>query len=188
MVGQKIYGKNMMLSDQISYDYLIKRFNRKTHRNLIDRTLNHLMAFFEVGNLNILCSWFCERDVFLLKKMGYNLENCYFYDFDETVHEKNLQYSDNCMMKDVIFDDIPMKGVKIHRYCEYTFPIGRIYDGEFILTGCDDDSLHICNPIKSVDQLIEQNQIKDVYHFESWECKREFDRKKINYYMVIGCK
>jgi hypothetical protein len=179
---------NKLIAYNLEYDYIVKRYNRNSHKKLINRSLHHLMSLFEVENVNILCSWFCEIDVFYLKRMGYNLDKCYFYDFDEIIHDVNLLYTENCVKKDVIFDKITMNGIKIHRYCEYTYPIGKIYDGDFILVGCDDESLHICNPITSTDQLIEQNEIQKVYHHETWDCIREYDGKLINYYLVAGCK
>jgi len=185
--GQKKCGK-VMNADKFDYEYIVKRYNRKSHINLISKTLNHLITFFDEEKISFLCSWFCERDIIYLKRMGYDLNKCYFYDFDKIIHEKNMTFTDNCFNVDIIFDDIRISGVKIHRYCEYTYPVGKIYDGNFILVGNDDDSLHICNPINSIEQLIEQNELEKIYHTETWNVRREYDSKQLNYYMVIGCK
>jgi len=174
--------------NMLDYEYVFRRFKRKSHISLIDKTLNCMMNFYDNSKVNILCSWFCERDIFFLKKMGYKLEDCFFYDYDEIVHNENIKITNNCFLNDIIFDKLLIDGLKIHRYCEYTYPIGKIYHGDFILCGNDEKSLHICNPIESIQQLIDQNELNEVYYSDSWNVRREYDSKKLTYYMVAGKK
>ena len=89
---------------------------------------------------------------------------------------------------DVIFDDVtlPNDGLIIHPKCEYTYPIGRVHEGQkFLLIGNDAQEdqwtkLYNCNPITSCDQLIDQNRLKEVYHTKKWSGGYE------GYYLAWG--
>ena len=72
------------------------------------------------------------------------------------------------------------RGTCIHKFCEDTQPIGRVHEGKFLLAGCNKKRLHICNPIESTSQLIEQNNIKDVLYEEEYEFQR------VKYSIVYG--
>ena len=170
------------------YDYIRKRYYRKSHADLINKIYNYIFCNHEDNNqdYNVLCSWFCDLDLYLIKKIFLNVNNFNFFDFDEIVHDSNMKLTEKSYRKDVIFDDLNLKGNFIHRYCEYTFPVGKIYNGNFILIGNDDDKLYIPNPINSCEDLISQNNIKNVEHQETWSVIREYDQKNLNYFMVVG--
>lgn len=103
-----------------------------------------------------------KKDSFVrLQKLGYNVK----------IYEHNLYETNDPV--DVFFDHVVIPGTIVHPRCEYTYPIGKIYKGTFILVGNDGtrdewSKLYNCNPIKSVDQLIEQNEIKEVYGTKEW--------------------
>jgi hypothetical protein len=176
----------MIETDIPEYSYIINRYYRKTHRILSAEVYDSLFSFFnEDQKIHFLCSWFCEQDVINLNKMGF--QNMFFYDSDKTVFDINNKNFNNVYHNDVIFDSLKLDGVFVNKYCEYTFPVGKVYRGEFILIGCDDDSLHICNPIKSNNQLIDQNDVLNVYYRKEWSVIREYDQKHLNYFMVVGC-
>lgn len=181
MDGQKICGKVMI-------KYLFDRYNRATHTDMLARVHDTLFCYFEEDEqFHFLCSWFCNTDEYLLKEWGVKENNCHFYDFDETVYEHNIKFHKNIHLKDVIFDNLDIRGNFIQKYCEYTYPVGKIYRGNFLLVGCDDEQLFIPNPVTSIKQLIEQNNINDVWYSETWSVTREYDQKEINYYLVAGC-
>ena len=67
--------------------------------------------------------------------------------------------------------------------CEKTFPVGKMKKGlTLILKGDDKEHNGDCNPIKSVEQLIEQNNITNV--FDSFIVPSR--NKKYNQYCVYG--
>lgn len=170
------------------YDYIVHRYSRETHRKLNSRLYAHILQKLDKfdDRFNIFCSWFCDLDVVIIKRMFLDLEDFYFYDFDEMVYESNLNLAKNCFLNDVVFDDLNITGNIINKYSEYVYPIGRIYKAKMILIGCDDDSLHIPNPILSTKQLIKQNKLKNIIFQDEWSCIREYDNKEINYFMVAG--
>lgn len=177
----------MIVYDVKEYEYIINRYYRKSSKKIDDIVHGYIFQNYYDETLHFLCSWFCERDVKLLRTTKFDLNNCYFYDFDNVVCEINQQFIDNVYNVDVIFDVLDLSGVFIHKYCEYTYPVGKIYKGDFILIGCDENSLYIPNPINSIEQLTEQNNITKVYHTKQWSAVREYDDRLLNYYMVIGC-
>jgi hypothetical protein len=171
-----------------NYDYIRIRYNRKTHLNLNLKIYDYIFSNFDLleDNFNVMCSWFCDIDLNYIKKLKFDMQKFNFFDFDYAVHESNEILTKNSFHCDVIFDELNLTGNFLQKYCEYTYPIGRVYKGKFILVGNNDDGLHICNPINSTKQLIRQNKIKNVYYETNWQVIREYDQKVLNYYMVCG--
>lgn len=66
-------------------------------------------------------------------------------------------------VKDCIFDEVEFGECVVHFNCEKTYPIGRLYKGDMILIGDNDRHNGDCNPVTSCEQLIEQNQIVEVF-------------------------
>jgi len=74
-----------------------------------------------------------------------------------------LDIKENYIVKDFIFDNIKFGECIVHFNCEKTYPIGRLYKGDMILIGDNDQHNGDCNPITSCEQLIEQNKITKVF-------------------------
>lgn len=181
MDGQKKCGKTMI-------KYLYDRYNRHSHTDMLARVHDTLFCYFaETLPFHFLCSWYCNTDIYLLEEWGIDIKNCHFYDFDEIVCKHNNKFETNIHLKDVIFDNLDINGNIIHKYCEYTYPVGKIYKGNLLLVGSDEQQLYLPNTINSVEQLIEENLINDVWYKETWNVTREYDQKEINYYLVAGC-
>ena len=140
--------------------------NNRYHKTLNDR-LHHLITTqFDEDDINIVASWYVNYHVDKLEKLGYNIR---YWDKDPYVCEDcNVVAKIN--NTDIIFESANFNSYPIiHKYCEDTYPIGRVHKGKFLLAGCNKKRLHICNPIESCQQLIEQNNIKDVIHTEEYE-------------------
>jgi hypothetical protein len=152
--------------------------NNRYNKILNDKIHSLITQFFDEEDFNIVASWYMNYHVDKIEKLGYNIS---YYDSDPYVCEDCDLISDNIYCTDVIFDDIKFKGPIVHKFCEDTYPIGKIHKGKFILAGCNKKRLHICNPIESTQQLIEQNEIKSVIYEE------EYDFQKVKYSIVVGC-
>ncbi len=152
--------------------------NNRYNKVLNDKIHSLITQFFDEDDFNIVASWYMNYHVDKIEKLGYNIS---YYDSDPYVCEDCELISDNIYCTDVIFDDIKFKGPVVHKFCEDTYPIGKIHKGKFILAGCNKKRLHICNPIESTQQLIEQNEIKSVIYEE------EYDFQKVKYSIVVGC-
>jgi hypothetical protein len=152
--------------------------NNRYNKVLNDKIHSLITQFFDEDDFNIVASWYMNYHVDKIEKLGYNIS---YYDSDPYVCEDCELISDNIYCTDVIFDDIKFKGPIVHKFCEDTYPIGKIHKGKFILAGCNKKRLHICNPIESTQQLIEQNEIKSVIYEE------EYDFQKVKYSIVVGC-
>lgn len=122
------------------------------------------VANFIIDNVNDDLSFvYCtKKNLYVrLQKLGYNVK----------IYDHNPYTTDNPI--DVFFDHVVIPGTIVHPRCEYTYPIGKIYKGTFLLVGNDGtkdewSKLYNCNPIYSIDQLIEQNEIKEVYQTKKW--------------------
>ena len=152
--------------------------NNRYNKVLYDKIHSLITQFFDEEDFNIVASWYMNYHVDKIEKLGYNIS---YYDSDPYVCEDCELISDNIYCTDVIFDDIKFKGPIVHKFCEDTYPIGKIHKGKFILAGCNKKRLHICNPIESTQQLIEQNEIKSVIYEE------EYEFQKVKYSIVVGC-
>ncbi len=151
--------------------------NNRYNIKLNDRIHNLVLDYFDEEDLNIVCSWYMNYHVDKLEKLGYNIS---YYDSDPYICE-DCELIGKVSNVDVIFDRVRFKGPIIHKFCEDTYPIGKIHKGKFILAGCNKKRLHICNPIESTWQLIEQNEIKSVIYEE------EYEFQKVKYSIVVGC-
>ena len=73
--------------------------------------------------------------------------------------------------RDAIFDNIKFKELVIDFNAEKHYPIGKVYKGDMIVIGDNDNHNLDCNPIDNVDILIEQNEIKTIdftYNIGKW--------------------
>jgi len=73
--------------------------------------------------------------------------------------------------RDAIFDNIKFKELVIDFNAEKHYPIGKVYKGDMIVIGDNDNHNGDCNPIDNVDILIEQNNIKTIdftYNIDKW--------------------
>ena len=101
--------------------------------------------------------------------------------YDVTMYDYNPLYKD-VVNKDVVFDIELKEDLIINFACEKMYPLGDIYKSrEFILIGDSEFHSGDCNPIESTQQLIEQNNIKDIYDTTT------FTRWCGKYYLVYGC-
>ena len=152
--------------------------NNRYNKTLNDKIHSLITQYFDEDDLNMVCSWYMNYHVDKIEKLGYNIT---YYDSDPYVCEDCDLISDNIHNVDVIFDRVRFKGPIIHKFCEDTYPIGKVHKGKYILAGINKKRLHICNPIKSSQQLIEQNEIKSVIYEE------EYEFQKVKYSIVVGC-
>ena len=151
--------------------------NNRYNITLNDKIHNIILNYFDEEDINMVCSWYMNYHVDKLEKLGYNIT---YYDSDPYVCEDCDLISENIKNVDVIFDNVKFNGPVIHKFCEDTYPIGTVHKGKFLLAGCNKKRLHICNPIESTSQLIEQNNIKEVLYEEEYEFQR------VKYSIVLG--
>ena len=121
--------------------------------------------------ISILC---CPKFLVVntIKKLGIEVDNINY--------DINFSEMSNVICKDFVFDDVPLRECVFHYNCEKTYPVGRMHKGIFILRGDDENHNGDCNPVTSIDQLIEENEITDVidsYHIT---------KRNKNYYYVYG--
>ena len=123
--------------------------------------------------ISLLC---CPSFIFVntIKKLGIELENINY--------DINFKDMPNVICKDFVFDNIDLKECVIHFNCEKTYPVGRMHKGTFILRGDDKEHNGDCNPIYSIDDLIEQNQLSVV----SDHYQKPSKNKKYNHFYVYG--
>lgn len=123
--------------------------------------------------ISLLC---CPNFSFMnsLKKLGIEVDNINY--------DINFLDMPSVICKDFVFDDIPLKKCVINYNCEKTYPVGRIHQGIFILRGDNKEHNGDCNPIFSVNDLIEQNNLTEV--FDQYQVKSR--NKKYTHYYVYG--
>tara|TARA_Y100000361_G_scaffold147456_1_gene159010 strand:- start:1316 stop:1735 length:420 start_codon:yes stop_codon:yes gene_type:complete len=123
--------------------------------------------------ISLLC---CPNFSFMnsLKKLGIEVDNINY--------DINFLDMPSVICKDFVFDDIPLKKCIINYNCEKTYPVGRIHQGIFILRGDNKEHNGDCNPIFSVNDLIEQNNLTEV--FDQYQVKSR--NKKYTHYYVYG--
>ena len=98
--------------------------NRLITKNLYETIIN----FYNGERINFLCSWFCGLEYEYFDKMGFD---CHYYDVDEYVCKANRGLTDKIYNVDVIFDEVKIEeGLYVNKFCEDTYPIGKIYKGE----------------------------------------------------------
>ena len=161
-----------------SLHYLVDWSYSSVYRDISKNICNVMMRNFNTEIIDICCSWFCGTDYDYINKMGYD---CHYYDMDKVVCETNKSLTPNVHNVDIIFDNVKFRnGVIVNKFCENTFPIGKIYKGNFILIGSDNPHLSNVNKINSTKMLMDQNEIKTIYQEYSFFNKH-------NFYLVAGC-
>lgn len=73
--------------------------------------------------------------------------------------------------KDAIYDQVKFNELVIDFNAEKHYPIGKVYKGDMIVIGDNDQHNGDCNPIDNVDILIEQNNITNLdfaYNIDKW--------------------
>tara|TARA_B100002019_G_C21200548_1_gene563787 strand:+ start:361 stop:888 length:528 start_codon:yes stop_codon:yes gene_type:complete len=153
-----------------SYSDVYKEISKNVYKAMINN--------FTTEKIDICCSWFCGTDYDLFNKMGFD---CHYYDMDEVVCDANKNLTQNVYNVDIIFDNVRLRdAVIVNKYCENTFPIGRVFKGNFILVGSDNPHLSNVNKITSTEMLIEQNRLTTIYEQTTFFNKH-------NFYLVAGC-
>ena len=109
-----------------------------------------------------------------IKKLGIDIDNINY--------DINFRDMPNIICKDFVFDNVTLKECVINYNCEKTYPVGRMHEGVFILRGDDKEHNGDCNPIYSVNDLVEQNNLTEV--FDSYE--KTSRNKKYTHYYVYG--
>tara|TARA_A100001037_G_scaffold55112_1_gene47412 strand:+ start:15128 stop:15547 length:420 start_codon:yes stop_codon:yes gene_type:complete len=131
---------------------------------LFDWIINH-------DELSIVC---CPsfRVVNTIKKLGIVVDNINY----------DINYKDmpSVICNDFVFDDVRLRECVLHYNCEKTYPVGRMHEGVFILRGDDKEHNGDCNPTFSIDQLVEDNKLTEVFdHYQ----KSSKNRKYTHYYV-----
>ena len=91
--------------------------------------------------------------------------------------------TDNVVIcNDFVFDNVKLNECVINYNCEKTYPVGRLHKGIFILRGDDKEHNGDCNPIYSVYDLIEQNNLTEVYD----TCEIKYKNKNYNHFYAYG--
>ena len=65
--------------------------------------------------------------------------------------------------KDFVFDDVDYLEIPVLFNAEKTYPLGKLYNGDMVIIGDNKNHNGDCNPVFSVDQLVEQNGITTLY-------------------------
>ena len=124
--------------------------------------------------VTLLC---CPSFLFLKKIKGLGI------DVESINYDINFRDIPTITCKDFVFDDVTFKDCVVNYNCENSYHVGKLKSElTLILKGDDKEHNGDCNPIKSIDQLIEQNNITDVY--DSFVIKSR--NKKYNQYCVYG--
>ena len=106
--------------------------------------------------------------------MGIEVDNINF--------DINFRDMPNVICKDFVFDNVELKECVLHYNCEKTYPVGRLHEGVFILRGDDKEHNGDCNPIHSVEQLVDENNLTEVFDYYSIRN----NRKRYTHYYVYG--
>lgn len=131
---------------------------------LFDWVVNH-------DEISILC---CHNFKFIRTVKGLGIE------VDNINYDINFKNMPDVICKDFVFDDIKLRDCVLHYNCEKTYPVGRIHKGVFMLRGDDKEHNGDCNPIYSLYDLIEQNELTEVY--DTYE-KMNTNKKYTQYYV-----
>lgn len=136
----------------------------------MDKLLQWIVNHDEIS---LLC---CPSFLFAnkLKKLGIDVDNINY----------DINFSDmpSVICKDFVFDDVKLKSCVVNYNCEKTYPVGRLHEGVFILRGDDKEHNGDCTPIYSVDQLVEENNLTEV--FDHYQIKHK--NKNYTHYCVYG--
>ena len=102
------------------------------------------------------------------------------FDIKVTAIDYDKKFEDKYICKDFVFDKVEFGECVVHFNCEKTYPLGKIYKGDMILIGDDQGHNGDPNPITSVQDLIEQNNITKVFEKQSWH------ENGVTHYLVWG--
>ena len=129
-----------------------------------------------VVNHDIISMLCCPnfRIVNTIKKLGIEVENINF--------DINFKDMPNVICNDFVFDNIRLNECVVNYNCEKTYPVGRMHKGIFLLRGDDKEHNGDCNPIYSVYDLIEQNNLTEVYDIH----EIKYRNKNYNHFYVYG--
>ena len=136
----------------------------------MEKLLNWVVNHDEIS---LLC---CPNFLFAknLKKLGIDIDNINY--------DINFLDMPNIICKDFVFDENKLKECILHYNCEKTYPVGRMHKGTFILRGDDKEHNGDCNPIYSIDDLVKQNQLTEVFdHYQ-----KRSKNKNYNHFLVYG--
>ena len=127
----------------------------------------------QYDEISILC---CRNFSLIraLRKMGIHVDNINF--------DINFRDMPNVICKDFVFDEVDLQECVLNYNCEKTYPIGRLHTGALILRGDDKEHNGDCNPIYSIEQLVEENNLTEVFDYYSIRN----NRKKYTHYYVYG--
>ena len=127
----------------------------------------------EYDEISVLC---CKKFSLIksMRKMGIEVDNINF--------DINFRDMPNVICKDFVFDNVELKECVLNYNCEKTYPVGRLHKGVFILRGDDKEHNGDCNPIHSVEQLVDENNLTEVFDYYSIRNNRE----KYTHYYVYG--
>lgn len=103
--------------------------------------------------ITVLC---CPSFMFVNKLRKLDIE------VDNINYDINFKDMPSIICKDFVFDDVNLKECVLHYNCEKTYPVGKLHQGIFMLKGDNKEHNGDCNPIYSIDQLVEDNNITDV--------------------------
>lgn len=161
-----------------SLHYLVDWSCSDMYKELSKKIYEMVLNNYDEERIDMCCSWFCGTDYDLFDKMGYD---CHYYDMDKVVCEANKNLTNNVHNVDIIFDNVVFRnGLIINKFCENTFPIGKLYKGNFILVGSDNNHLSNINKVYDTNTLIDQNELTEVYEESTFFYNH-------NFYLVAGC-
>ena len=103
-------------------------------------------------------------------------------DINNINYDINFRDMPSITCNDFVFDNIKLYTCVLHYNCEKTYPVGKIHKGVFILRGDDKEHNGDCNPIHSIDKLVKDNELTEV--FDSFEIQSK--NKKYKHYCVYG--
>ena len=104
--------------------------------------------------ISVLC---CPSFKFIKTLKGLDME------IDNINYDINFRDMPSVICKDFVFDKVKLHACVLHYNCEKTYPVGKIHKGIFILRGDDENHNGDCNPIHSIDKLVEDNELTEVF-------------------------
>lgn len=108
--------------------------------------------------ISVLC---CSSFKFVKTLRGLDIE------VDNINSDINFRDMPSITCNDFVFDDVRLNVCVLHYNCEKTYPVGKLHKGIFILKGDNKEHNGDCNPIRSIDKLVEDNELTEV--FDSFE-------------------
>ena len=93
--------------------------------------------------------------------------------FETELVDYDIRFEDdeNVVNVDIIFDNYTPGDIIVNYACHKMWPIGKIWKGkELILVGNNEHHNGDCNPVTSCQQLIDQNELTEVFHQQQILC------------------